>query len=42
MADSVFEDKGKRPDEKMLKDALGKTYKFWEEIKNILMQNTES
>jgi len=35
MADSIFEDKGKKPDEKMLIDALGKIYKYWEEIKTI-------
>lgn len=33
MAASIFDDKNKKPDDKMLKDALGKTYKLWEEIK---------
>ncbi len=38
MADSVFDDKSKKPDDKMLKDALGGTYKFWEEIKKHLKE----
>ena len=33
MAASVFDDKNKKPNDKMLKKALGKTYKLWEEIK---------
>ncbi len=36
MAHSIFDDKSKKPTDKMLKDALGKTYKFWEEIKKHL------
>jgi hypothetical protein len=38
MADSIFDDKSKKPTDKMLKDALGKTYKLWEEIKKHLMK----
>lgn len=33
MAASIFDDKNKKPDDKMLKDVLGKTYKLWKEIK---------
>lgn len=33
MAASIFDDKNKKPDDKMLKDALGKTYKLWEQTK---------
>jgi hypothetical protein len=32
---SIFNDKNKKPDQQMLKDALGKTHKFWKEIKTI-------
>jgi hypothetical protein len=33
MSASIFDNKNKKPTDKMLKDALGKTYKLWEEIK---------
>jgi len=36
MAGLIFDDKNKKPSDKMLKDALGKTYKLWEEIKKHL------
>lgn len=35
---SVFLDKAKQPDEKALKEALGTTYKFWDEIKNSIVK----
>lgn len=38
MAASVFDDKNKKPNDKMLKKALGKTYKLWEEIKKHLSE----
>ncbi len=33
MSASIFDDKNKKPTDKMLKVALGKTYNLWEEIK---------
>ena len=38
MAASVFDDKNKKPNDKMLKKALGKTYKLWEGIKEHLSE----
>jgi hypothetical protein len=38
MADTFFGDKSKKPDDKMLKEALGKTYKLWKEIKKHLKE----
>lgn len=36
MASSIFDDKNKKPNDKMLREVLGKTTKLWEEIKNHL------
>jgi hypothetical protein len=36
MATSVFSDKSQKPDDEKLSEALGKTYKYWEEIKSSL------
>lgn len=33
MSASIFDDKNKKPTDKKLKDALGKTYNLWEETK---------
>jgi len=38
MADSIFDDKSKKPITKMLKDTLGKTYKSWEDFKKYLSE----
>jgi hypothetical protein len=38
MADSIFDDKSKKPTEKMLKEALGRTYELWQEIKKHLSE----
>ena len=36
MADSIFDDKNAMPNDGMLAQALGETYKYWEDIKNHL------
>jgi hypothetical protein len=38
MASSISDDKNEKPTETMLKDALAKTYKLWEEIKKHLAE----
>ena len=39
MATSMFADKNVKPDDKSLSEVLGKSYKFWEEIKSSLEKN---
>ncbi len=38
MADNIFDDKSKKPTDKMLKATLGKTYTLWERMKKHLKE----
>jgi hypothetical protein len=38
MAASIFDDKSKRPDDKMLSEALGRAKKLWDELKGHVLE----
>jgi hypothetical protein len=38
VASSIFEDKTKKPDDKMISEALGKARKLWDELKSYVLE----